>query len=234
MIRLYQFRRAWGTPNPSPFCTKVECFLRMTKLDYEPVFIDNPAKGPKGKAPWIEDGEVRIGDSTLILDYLERRHGADLDAELTADQRAVSHAVSVMLDEHLYWTVLYSRWGDDDFWPEVRATFFGALPAPLRGVVPAIARRRVLDQLRKHGMGRHTPAEIYEFGRRDIAALAALLGDRPYLHGERPTRADASVYAYISCIHVPPFDSPLKQEVAKHPALIAHCERMREAYFADL
>ena len=35
MIKLYQFKPAWGLPNPSPFCMKVETYLRMAGLSYE-------------------------------------------------------------------------------------------------------------------------------------------------------------------------------------------------------
>ena len=34
MIKLYQFKPAWGLPNPSPFCMKVETYLRMAGLSY--------------------------------------------------------------------------------------------------------------------------------------------------------------------------------------------------------
>jgi hypothetical protein len=37
MIKLYQFNAAWGLPNPSPFCMKVETYLRMVSLPYEVV-----------------------------------------------------------------------------------------------------------------------------------------------------------------------------------------------------
>jgi hypothetical protein len=32
MITLYQFPPAWGVLNPSPFCMKVEMYLRMVEL----------------------------------------------------------------------------------------------------------------------------------------------------------------------------------------------------------
>ena len=32
MIVLHQFGAAFGVPNPSPFCIKLECFLKMSGL----------------------------------------------------------------------------------------------------------------------------------------------------------------------------------------------------------
>ena len=35
MIKLYQFAPAWDVPNLSPFCVKVETYLKMAGLPYE-------------------------------------------------------------------------------------------------------------------------------------------------------------------------------------------------------
>ena len=39
MIKLYQFKRTFGLPNMSPFCMKVETWLRMAGLEYETVLV---------------------------------------------------------------------------------------------------------------------------------------------------------------------------------------------------
>lgn len=35
MLTLYQFEPAWGLPNASPFCMKLETYFRMANLDYQ-------------------------------------------------------------------------------------------------------------------------------------------------------------------------------------------------------
>ena len=35
MITLHQPPRAWGMPNVSPFCVKLETYLRMTGVEYQ-------------------------------------------------------------------------------------------------------------------------------------------------------------------------------------------------------
>ena len=50
MIRLHQFKRQWGIANPSPFCMKVETYLRMTGLAYEVIEEASPLNAPKKKA----------------------------------------------------------------------------------------------------------------------------------------------------------------------------------------
>ena len=98
MIRLNQGPRGWDTPNLSPFCTKLEAYLRMAEIPYEAIEGD-PRKAPKGKIPWIEvDGES-IGDSSLIIDHLKRQLGDPLDARLSDEQHALGHAVKRMFED---------------------------------------------------------------------------------------------------------------------------------------
>jgi len=55
----------------SQFCTKLETFLRITKLPYE-IVETLPLKAPRGKLPYIEDQGQVITDSRLILNYLKK------------------------------------------------------------------------------------------------------------------------------------------------------------------
>ncbi len=53
MIKLYQFDPAFGLPNASPFCMKLETYLRMAQLPFEiePATLQAFNKAPKGKMP---------------------------------------------------------------------------------------------------------------------------------------------------------------------------------------
>src|SRR5579863_5163865 len=66
-IKLFQFPRMFGIPNISPFCCKLETWLRITKIPYDVVDLPDPRKGPKGKVPFIEDVGQRLGDSSAIV-----------------------------------------------------------------------------------------------------------------------------------------------------------------------
>ncbi len=234
MIRLYQFNRAFGLPNPGPFCMKVEAYLRMAKLPYEAVCdTGNLRKAPKGKLPYIEDQGRLIGDSSFILDYLKATYGDTLDEGLSTEQRAVAHAMQRMIGEHLYWAMLYSRWIDPEAWPYYREVLFKGVPGPLRLLVSSMVRRKLRRQLHGHGMGRHTREEIYALGKADIDALAAFLGDKPYFMGDKPSSLDSTAYAFLAMLAHAPVDSPLKQSVLSHPQLLIYCERIRAAYYPD-
>ena len=75
MIKLYQYPPMFGLPNPSPFCMKLETWLRMTGLPFEIERIVDPRKGPKGKVPWVDDQGKKIADSAFIIEHLENAYG---------------------------------------------------------------------------------------------------------------------------------------------------------------
>src|SRR5690606_15668734 len=131
MITLYHFGPAFGLPDPSPFCIKVDLYLRAAGLEFEcnPGF-QHLRTAPKGKLPYIDDDGTRIADSEFIISHLKAKYGDPLDGGLGAEQRAVAHAFTKMMDENLYWCMMYSRWLDPRTWPTVRETLFGKLPAP--------------------------------------------------------------------------------------------------------
>lgn len=231
-ITLYQFPAAFGLPNPSPFCMKVETYLRMAGIAYTSRYGMYQLRAPKKKLPYIQDDGRVVADSHLIIDYLEANYGGRLDAALTPAQRAQGTAILRLLEDSLYWVLLYARWIDDAGWPMTRQAFFGALPAPLRWFVPSVARRSLRQQLHAQGTGRHQPDEIYNIGTADIAALALLLGEQAYFLGADPTSVDAAAYAFLANILDVPLDMPLLQAARAHANLPAYCERMRARYYA--
>lgn len=233
MIKLYQFPTAWGLPNFSPFCMRLETYLRMVGLPYESVYVSNPRKAPKGKLPYIIDGDVRMGDSGLIIEYLKDRYGDPLDEKLSLSERATSHALDRMLNEHLYWAAFYSRWVDEAGWKVTKSAFFAQLPFPLRLFVPELVRKQLRQQLDGQGMGRHTKDEIYHLAIRDLISLRDYLADNPFMMGTMPTTIDATAYAYLANLVWGPHDSPLKDMVAGEPSLVRYCERMKQRYYGQ-
>lgn len=233
MIRLHIFPASLkGTPNPSPFCVKLETALRLAGVPHRVCYETNPANAPKGKLPFVEMEGTRIGDSALVLHHLKKTLGVDLDRDLNDSERAQSHMLQQMLDERFYWVLLHSRWIDDGNWPVVKRGFFGGMPFPLSMIVPRLARKQIRAALRAQGIGRHTPEEIYALGARDLAALSAFLGDKPFFFGDKPTLADATAFAYLVNIVGPELASPLKDAARGHDNLLRHTDRMGEIYAA--
>lgn len=233
MITLHQFPPAFGLPNASPFCLKLELYLCMTGVPYRNRYTLELHKAPKGKLPWIDDDGTVVADSGLIIDYLKGKYGDTLDHALTPVQRATALAITRMLEEHLYWTVLHDRWVSAAGWDLTRPAFFGAMPWPLRVIVPIVARRGIRAELRGHGMGRHAPQQIHALGIADVDALAALLGEQEYFLGPQATSVDAVAAAFLANILMVPLETPIKRAAAAHSNLVAYCRRMAQRYFPE-
>ncbi len=232
MIKLYQFHPIWGLPNASPFCMKLETYLKMAKIPYEAIVENNPAKGPKGKLPFIEDEGKKLGDSSFIIEYLKKKYGDSLDNKLTDQQKAMALAIQRLLEEHLYSVLIYSRWVEPGNWELIKKSFFTNLPPLLRNVIPELIRKRSLKNLQARGIIYYSPEEIYDFGRQNITAVAHLLGDQAFFFGDHPTSIDATLYAFLANILLTPVESPLKTHAKTYPHLENYCTRMKELYYS--
>lgn len=224
MIELHQFAAVDGV-NASPFCAKVEFYLRLRRIPYR-IVVDPPFKGPKGKLPFIVDGALTLPDSGAILAYLEANRPDPLDAGLDDDARVKAHLLRRTLEESLYFAMLYDRWAIDANWPRVRDGFFGMIPAAIRPLVTGLIRRKILRDLKGQGTGRLTPAEVHARGVADIAAVAATLGSRDFLLADHPTTIDVTLLAFTDNLLNGGFPGPLHDAARTSAALVAHHARM--------
>ena len=233
MIKLYQFPSAWDLPNPSPFCMKLEVFMRLADIPYEIVTLADPRKAPKGKLPYIEHEGRQIADSHICLRYLTETFEVELDEHLSPAEKATGFALQKMLDEHFYWCVIYSRWMDDRIWPNLRQALFGNLSPVVRQILPNIVRRNIRKTLHAQGIGRHDQAEIYRQAAECLQAVSEFLGDKPFLFGEQPTSHDATVYRYVANAIQVPFDTEMQRAKDRLPNLMPYCRRMQQRCFGD-
>lgn len=229
MITVLSFGGHWGLASISPFCQKVECYLRLTNTPHT-VKPGNPQQSPHGKLPVVklEDGTV-IADSSAIISTLEGRSQAPLDAHLTSEQRGVALAVQRLAEEHLYFGILYQRWKTPEGWAMYGPVISGLLPRPLGVVLAPILRRQVIRYLHGQGLGRLTLPELDARLLRDIAAIEGILGDSDYLLGDRPTTVDCSVWAMLHSTAVSPAPGAMRARILGSPALVAYLNRIAEA-----
>ena len=232
MITLYSFGPAWGLPDASPFVTKAAMLLKMAGLPYR-TESKGPREAPKGKLPYIRDGDTLIPDSTLIQFYLEQRYNADFDRGLTEEQKGIAWAAAKLCEDHLYWLIIHARWMDDANFERGPANFFKAVPAPLRRLVKSMIRRQIRASLHGQGTGRFTEGERTALAERAFASLSAILGDKPYLMGETPCGADASVFGMVGSALCPLFETPLRLKAEAHPNLRDYCARVTQAFFPE-
>ena len=230
-VIVYHLPGGWGLVSVSPFCLKLDAFLRMTGIPHEAVTATTPFGGPKGKAPWIEHEGRKIGDSTLIILYLKERFGVDPDARLTQAQRGQALAIQRLVEENLYWAMVNDRWNTAENWPVLKGSVLGGIPAIPRTIMAPFARRGVLKQLKGQGMGHHSAEEIAAIAKRDIDALAAMLDGQDWFFGDEPTETDCVVYSLLANVYQVGFASPIKPVIAGHANLVSFLERFAARFY---
>jgi glutathione S-transferase len=232
MLKIYGFGPAPGLPDFSPYVIKAMTLLKIAGVDYV-AEKGSPGRAPKGKLPYIDDDGVIVPDSTLIRFHIEQTRDVDFDSGLSAEQRAQSWAIEKFCEDHLSSITAVLRWRDEaNFEKGVGAFFDKVLPAPLRPV-KWLVRRGILKRLYKSGIARFTPAEIDLLGVRDVETLATLIGDKPYLMGDKPCAADASVFAALALLLDPASGSKARDAALATPNLVAYRDRMMGRYFPE-
>lgn len=229
MITLYKFGPAFGLLDSSPFVAKAEMLLKMAGLPYQTNRFGY-TKAPKGKLPFIDDDGKIVADSTFIRWHIETKYGVDFDRGLSEAERAMAWSVEKLLEDHLYWILLQWRWLDDTNYARAVDVLFGKLPWPVRTAIGAMVRRKMRKAVHAQGAGRHSHQEQLRLAKKALMSVSAILGDKPYLMGSQPCGADATLFAFVAAVFCPQFETPLLQEAARMPNLIAYIDRMRSQY----
>ena len=231
-VRIVGMRPAWGLPSPSPFCLKLETWLRIAGIPYQAISLDKPPQSKTGKVPYLLlDGGGTLADSAVIIRTLARERGIDPDGGHTPGDKARGHAILRLVEDGLYFAAAWERWMLPACYPITRDAYFGTLPAPLRALFAALVRRRMKAALHAQGILRYETGEIAARGAADVQALSALLGEREFFLGERPGVVDASVYGALANLLGFPGRTALKSAVEACPNLVAFCRRIEAAYW---
>ena len=231
-VILHQFSHPDYIPNFSPFCMKLETYLRMANIPYTVDEAINPSKGPNGKMPFIEVDNKRIPDTSIIIDYFQNNPEYNLDKNLTAQQQALGVLLQRLCEDHLYWGIVYSRWQDPDgFYNHWKHIMSSTLPKPLRFIIYLI-RRKALKELYGQGTGRYDKGDVYAFCSKDIQTLNVYLSKaKPFLFGEHPSTFDACVYGTVGSLLFTPWDFPLKSLAMQFKSFKQFYNHITSLYF---
>lgn len=227
-LAVFTFAGAWGLPSTGPFALKLLKWLEIAGIPYRQEIENNPGKGPKGKNPWIELEGERIGDSEVIIALLAQRSGFDIDAGLDVEARARGHATGRMLEEHFHMVLEWELFVHPEGGAHIAREIAAAAPPVIAGAMTAMFRRHFRRQLIARGLGRHSDAVIAAKGIADMAALEALLGDRPFIGGVRPSMADVSAYGLVAPMAKWPMQTPVADHIKGRPTLMRYIDRMHE------
>jgi glutathione S-transferase len=232
IIRLVQFPPVWGR-NVSPFALKLETWLRLSGIPFEVSTSLKLDKAPKRKFPYIHDGPLAIGDSSLVIRHLKTTRGIDPDSGLHEDELAQAVALQRLFEDHLYFILAYSRWLDPEGFAVIGPAFLAFLPKAVRPAASMLVRMRIRRMLWSQGIARHAPDEIYAFGREDLHAVSAFLADKPFFMGEQLTTIDAVAYGFLANILFVPVETELKRAALDFPNLVAWCESIESGLYGE-
>jgi glutathione S-transferase len=227
MLTLYSYPALFGVADNNGYGLKVFAFLKLAGLPFHHVHLFDASTAPRSQLPYIVDGNDTVGDSETILAYLTKKHGLTLDAALTEAQSTQNLLITRMLDD-LYWVMSYSRWQDERYWRVFCDALLREHPS-LTDQILSKAREFNAQRYYYQGIGRYQPDAVMARGLVDLAALATLVPARKYVHGEKPTSIDASIYGFIANIYFYDIETPLKQFVVAHDNLVRHCHAIHEA-----
>ena len=243
---LHRWPSAWGLPSLSPECVAVEAYLRLAGLRFACEDCKTPYASPSGQLPALDQCSDIVGEDAggskdhtgalaarRIADHLSKKV-ANLDAHLeSATDRAHLAAYGALVESKLATATAHYTWIDKDrFSKHTREAYGAAFPAPLSYIIPWLWRRRAAQRLG----GSSDDAAIRAGAADAYAALSVFLRDRggdAFMFGAKPTSLDAVVFAHLSFHALAPVGDALREELKKHPNLVAYVERVRRATFPD-
>ncbi|KAK9499584.1 hypothetical protein O3M35_002602 [Rhynocoris fuscipes] len=202
-------------------------------------------RSKKGLLPFIELNGEEIADSTVIIKELAQKFGKDLDAGLDNNQKNVSHAMISMIENHLFWVVMWWRTKHPDniirgYKMNLQHFLGSRMPNGFLNLLFKYSyNRKVSEGLKKvkaHGIGVHKPEEINEFGQHDLKVLSEMLADKPFFFGDEPTTLDVVAFANLAQIYFIEKDLQysLQEFMLENCAnLVGHVNRMKERCFPD-
>lgn len=226
MPTLMTLPSAFGLPTASPFGLKAIALLNIAGVPFDIDTAVDCGRTSLQSLPYLKDGTRLVADSANIESHLNARHGAKFDHGLTLSQRTLSHSIKRMVEEHLYFAIVWNRWLNPAIWPQTRLGLFPDLTPPVRMLMLHLIRRQLRRDLNGQGMGRLSENSIRARASIDLAVLANALNAR-FLFGDRPTSADASVGAFLATLLSLPEECKLRQDLMARPRLVDYAETFR-------
>merc|ERR1711942_227140 len=166
MVYLFQFQRSPQIPSISPFCLKLESWLKLHGIKYQNVDHKCKFRSRKGMLPFIEINGDEVADSNMIIETLAKKFDKEMPAQLSQDQKNVQHAMIAMVENHLHWTIVHWRSKDVDntlkgYQLNLQTAIGSKAPASLLNFYFKYTFcRKGLKKVKAHGLGVHTPEEI--------------------------------------------------------------------------
>lgn len=234
VVYLYQFPRSKTIPNMSPFCLKVETFLRVNKIPYEvcPLLM---GRSRHGLLPFVELNGKQIADSQIIINRLTEHFNVKPPSS-TRDE-AIARVIDRTADIHTF-LVSYNfkvvENTDDIFLMTLRDNGCPGVILPiLTPVIGFLVRRKAAKRIAA-AVGELDREEFKELLQKDYDAYRDLLGDQKFLFGDEITSTDCTLFGQLATVLYIPMESYAKELLReKYPTLVEYCDRIRDNVYGN-
>ena len=232
-ITLIQFPKQPHRHSYSPFCLKMETYLKVAEVPYDNKLTVSMAGSKKKKMPMILDQGELIEDSTLIIEHLKQKYGIDLDKNLTLEQKAIAKAFQWLCEKSLYDIVVYFRWVDKQNWKKYRDIIFYGAPWIVKATIANSMAKSIQKTLFKHGTGRFSDAEKLKILDDNLAAISNYLGNKKFFFGDQVSSIDVTLFATLVQIETRNVVSQFDGVLNKYSNLINYMNYFNKTYWAD-
>jgi len=243
VVYLFQFNRLPVLPSISPFCLKVESWLKLHGIKYENIDHKCKFRSKKGgMLPFIELNGDEVSDSDTIIATLAKKFEKEM-LQLTPEQKNVQHAMVSMVENHLHWAIVYWRSKNHEnmlkgYKMSLQTAIGSKLPASvLNFYFKYTYCRKGLKKVKAGSLGGYTPDEIEQFGKNDLNVLSEMLGDKEFFFGDEPAMLDLVVFSHVAQLAMvdKEYACPLRDYLMDTPCknLIGLVNRMKDKCWGD-
>ncbi|KAE9556219.1 hypothetical protein FO519_000558 [Halicephalobus sp. NKZ332] len=236
VVYLVQIPRAGAIPSLSPFCFKLETWLRMAGIKYHNVSNDFTHVSYKGQIPFIELNGRQIADSDHIIMELTKIFNVELDKNLTPLEWANSIAYHHLIEHGILWGNLYFKSINNNFMatPDgVINHFTGFKKFIFKSFILGQRRRSFAAKCKAQGIGLDTPAEVEATLKNQIKALSTFMGESKFLIKDVPTTVDAVCFSALCHFYYLPINKMIKNYIDEQENLVDYMRRMKEEFWSD-
>lgn len=233
-VYLFQFERSPLIPSISPFCLKLETWLRFAGIKHESIFCMSK-RSEKGLLPFVEVNGEQICDSALAIDrltdYFEK---SDLEKGLTKEQHGLARLIEQTIENTLFQSYVFSRFMEHIDRLLTKPIIGVQLPFFVIPIAKWRLQRVIMGRLMGSGIGRHTSDEINGIGQQDLKALSNLLGNQKFFLGDKPHRVDVTAFGHLAQMVYLPLGTPHERYISQECSnLKDFCDRMKQQFWPD-
>lgn len=177
----------------SPACAKVRICLQVKGVPYRRVApsVGDVLRDVRVPRLVLDEGTVVVAEA--IVEHLDARWPTPALVPAEPDARAYCDLLEGWADAALGGAVRRLVWGPEDSRARMaRMTASEITGGPLNALVAAVLVRRA-------GALACTREQARDLLQAHVRVLDVMLGDRPFLLGRIPTRADLAVIAQLAC-----------------------------------